>query len=47
MKNLVNTIYYEMVNAEERKRITVSIADLPEAFGDTNMLHQVWMNLTF
>ena len=45
MKNLVNTIYDEAVNVEERKRITFSIADLPEAFGDTNMLHQVWMNL--
>ncbi len=45
MKNMVNDIYQEATSAEERKRIKFSIADLPQLEGDTNLMHQVWMNL--
>jgi len=45
MKNMVNSIYFEASNSAERKRIKFSVANLPEAYGDTNMMRQVWMNL--
>ncbi len=45
MKEMANAIYHEATNAEARKRIAFTIADLPKAEGDTNMMRQVWMNL--
>ena len=45
MKNMANAIYHEATSSSERKRITFSVADLPNAYGDTNMLRQVWTNL--
>ena len=45
MKEMANAIFHEASNAEARKRITFTIADLPKAEGDTNMMRQVWMNL--
>ena len=45
MKNMVNAIYHEATSVEERKRIKFTIADIPEAQGDTNLMRQVWMNL--
>ncbi len=45
MKKMANAIYHEAANAEVRKRITFTIADLSKAKGDTNMMRQVWMNL--
>lgn len=45
MKKMANAIYHEATNAEVRKRITFTIADLSKAEGDTNMMRQVWMNL--
>lgn len=45
MKNMVNAIYHEMTNSEERKRIKFTIGDLPPINGDANMMHQVWTNL--
>lgn len=44
MKEMANAIYHEATNAEVRKRITFTIADLSKAEGDTNMMRQVWMN---
>ncbi len=44
MKKMANAIYYEATNAEVRKRITFTMADLSKAKGDTNMMRQVWMN---
>lgn len=44
MKKMANAIYHEATNAEVRKRITFTIADLSKAEGDTNMMRQVWMN---
>jgi len=45
MKNMVNAIYHEATSAIERKRITFTIAKLPKAEGDTNMMREVWINL--
>jgi signal transduction histidine kinase len=45
MKNMVRAIYHEATNEAERKRISFSIADLPDAYGDPNMFRLVWMNL--
>ena len=45
MKEMANSIYHEATDAEARKRITFTIADLSKAEGDTNMMRQVWMNL--
>ncbi|MCK5136304.1 MAG: PAS domain S-box protein [Bacteroidales bacterium] len=45
MTNMVNAIYYEATGAEERKRITFTMAKLPKANGDTDMMRQVWTNL--
>ncbi len=45
MKGMANDIYQEATTAEERKRIKFSVADLPQAEGDTNLMRQVWMNL--
>ncbi len=43
--NMVNAIYHEATNPEQHKRIKISIAELPQVEGDTNMIRQVWMNL--
>lgn len=45
MKNMVNAIYHEVTDVEERKRIDFSIGDLPRVEGDTTMMRQVWINL--
>ncbi len=45
MEKLANSIYYEATNVEERKRIKLTIGDMPRAEGDTTMIRQVWMNL--
>ena len=45
MKNMVNAIYQEATSAKERKRIKLSLIDLPQIEGDTNLMRQVWMNL--
>ncbi len=42
---MVNAIYHEATSAIERKRITFTIAKLPKAEGDTNMMREVWINL--
>lgn len=38
MKNMANAVYYKETNAQVRKRITFTIADLSKAQGDTNMM---------
>ena len=45
MKNMAKAIYHEATSNSERKRINFSVADLPDADGDSNMFRQVWMNL--
>jgi PAS domain S-box-containing protein len=45
MTKIVNNIYQEATNKEERKRIKFSIADLPQIHADAKMMRQVWVNL--
>jgi len=45
MKSMANSIYHEAVNAAERKRIKFTVGPIPKAYGDPNMMRQVWMNL--
>jgi len=45
MKSLVNDVYLDIASPEERKKINFELADLPKAYGDPNMLRQVWTNL--
>ncbi len=45
MGKMANTIYREVVDAEERKRVVFNVSDLPNAKGDSNMIRQVWVNL--
>jgi signal transduction histidine kinase/Tfp pilus assembly protein PilF len=45
MKNMVKAIYDEVTTSDEKKRISFSIADIPEAIGDPTMFQQVWANL--
>jgi PAS domain S-box-containing protein len=44
MHELVSNIFSEMSPAQKAK-VEVRILDLPEAYGDYNMLNQVWTNL--
>ncbi len=45
MKNMVNSMYHEVTSDKERKRIKLTIANLPDIEGDTTMMRQVWINL--
>ena len=45
MKNMVNSIYHEVTDEEQRKRIKLNIANIPKIEGDTTMMRQVWINL--
>jgi len=45
MKEMATAIYHEVTDVKARKRITFSLADLPEVKGDTTMMRQVWANL--
>jgi len=45
MKTMANSIYCEITTEEERKNISFSVADLPNAKGDTTMMRQLWTNL--
>lgn len=45
METMVNSIYYEITTPEDRNKIILNIEHLPYAYGDTNMLRQVWINL--
>ena len=45
MKNMVNSMYHETTSAEERKRIELTINDIPDVTADTAMMRQVWAHL--
>ncbi len=45
MKTMANSIYYEVASEEDRKRISFSISNLPNAMGDAAMIRQLWTNL--
>jgi len=45
MKKMAKTIYQEETNPKARKRITFTLADLPNVEGDPAMMRQMWRNL--
>ena len=45
MKTMVYSIYHEVTNAEERKKIVFNLSELSSIPGDPNMFRQVWTNL--
>jgi len=45
MKKIANAIYQEETSPKERKRISFTIADMPNVEGDPAMMRQLWTNL--
>ncbi len=45
MRVLARSIYYEVVPADIREKFTFSVKSLPEAYGDSGLIRQVWINL--
>ena len=45
MKNLVDSVYLEVADAELQKRIDLDIGELCNVHGDPVMIRQVWINL--
>ncbi len=45
MRALAISVYRELVTDTEKDKIKFQIENIPAAFGDHNMIHQVWVNL--
>jgi signal transduction histidine kinase/HAMP domain-containing protein len=45
MDHMVNSIYYQVTDEEQKKHIDMSIDNLGSAYGDLAMIKQVWINL--
>ena len=45
MEGMANSIYYELVQDNEKLKINFNVQKIPNAFGDTSMMRQVWRNL--
>ncbi|MFA7419141.1 MAG: PAS domain S-box protein [Melioribacteraceae bacterium] len=45
MRALAISVYQELVTDTEKNRIQFHIENIPTAYGDYNMIHQVWVNL--
>ncbi len=45
MNELVRSVYQEVLEGQNGRRITCEIASLPPAVGDSSLLRQVWINL--
>jgi len=45
MKKMAKAVYQEETDPKARKRITFTIADLPNVDGDSAMMRQLWTNL--
>ncbi len=45
MTDLAKAIYYELTDAQQRKRIQFKLNALPEAHADATLMRQVWNNL--
>jgi PAS domain S-box-containing protein len=45
MNRLVDTVYQEIVEEEDQKKITLTIDPLIDCFGDPHLIRQVWVNL--
>lgn len=44
-KTMVNSLYYEITTEEERKEIRFNVEDIPQCYGDTTLMRQVFVNL--
>ncbi|MCB0804311.1 MAG: PAS domain S-box protein [Bacteroidales bacterium] len=45
MQHMVQSIYEDIVDTDDRKRIDFIVSDLPEIIADKKMIRQVWVNL--
>jgi len=45
MKEMVITVWDDLSRMEKARTIEFILAELPEAFAEKNMIHQVWVNL--
>ena len=45
MKKMVNSVYKGLVTDLRNDKIEFLLHDIPHAFGDTSLIHQVWVNL--
>ncbi len=45
MTGMVNSVYLEAASSEVRNKFIFSAGPLPDAFGDSAMMRQLWMNL--
>jgi light-regulated signal transduction histidine kinase (bacteriophytochrome) len=45
MTMLANSIYHEIASAEVQQKFVFSVGSLPDAYGDSNLIRQVWSNL--
>jgi light-regulated signal transduction histidine kinase (bacteriophytochrome) len=45
MVSMVHSLYQEVVTEEVRGKISFTMDSLPEAWGDTSLMRQVWFNL--
>ncbi|HDP77002.1 MAG TPA: PAS domain S-box protein, partial [Mesotoga infera] len=45
MTGMVNSIFHEVITAELRDKVKLTLKNLPEAYGDSVMMKQVWVNL--
>jgi len=44
-QSLVDSIYFECTNPEQRKKITFRVSKLPDTLGDSSLFKHVWTNL--
>jgi PAS domain S-box-containing protein len=45
MRALAERVFIELTNEQQRAVIAFSVGELPEAYGDLHLIHQVWVNL--
>jgi light-regulated signal transduction histidine kinase (bacteriophytochrome) len=45
MTAMVNAIYTEIASPEVQRKFTFAVSPLPDAYGDSTLLRQVWSNL--
>jgi len=45
MTALVRSIYHEIASPEIQQKFTFLLKSLPDSYGDSNLLRQVWTNL--
>jgi len=45
MTSMVNSIFHEVISVELRDKVKFTLKNLPEVYGDSVMMKQVWINL--